>query len=133
MLLPIGCCRSRNVLLPIAHSVPLGAGAACGRWAVKGALGAALARAAQAAAAQVGAAVPFAEAHALQADVAVAWERRCATSAHAAGVCELRGMLTDGEAPASAQNVRASAGYALAGAGHAVRGGARWFSSRGAC
>ena len=109
-----------DVLLPMAHSVQLGSGAACGRWAVEVALGSALARGF--------AAGEGLEARGVQAEVASVWERRCVASVHAAGICALRGVFAAGAAPASAQG---GAGCAFAGPAHAVHGCARHFYTPG--
>jgi hypothetical protein len=74
-----------DVLLPMSHSVQLGAGAACGRWAVEASIREAFRRSDLATDAGR-------EQAAIQAEVADVWEARCVASAHSAGICAMRGV-----------------------------------------
>jgi hypothetical protein len=113
-----------DVLLPMAHSVQLGAGAACGRWAIEVAIKAALTRGFPA---DVG--EEALQSLDMQAEVADIWEARCVASAHSAGICALRGVLADGAAPSSARSASAlpSAHCAFAGGAHQVNGCGKHF------
>jgi hypothetical protein len=112
-----------DVLLPMSHSVQLGAGAACGRWAVEAALLAAFERAG----------LPTdagRERAAIQAEVADVWEARCVASAHSAGICAMRGVYDARAAPSAARD----AGYAkcaFSGPAHQVSGCASFFYTPG--
>jgi hypothetical protein len=111
-----------DVLLPMSHSVQLGAGAACGRWAVEEAIRAAFERAGLTTEAEL-------ERAAIQAEVADVWEARCVASAHSAGICAMRGVHVADAAPSAASD--AGLACAFNGPAHDVTGCTRVFYTPG--
>jgi hypothetical protein len=112
-----------DVLLPMSHSVQLGAGAACGRWAVEAAISAAFARARLTTEAGL-------ERAAIQAEVTDAWEARCVASAHSAGICAMRGVYEARAAPSAARD-KGFAKCPFSGPAHQVSGCTRVFYTPG--